>query len=143
MDLVIKIAVLLISGAFFSYGGYKDHNFRRFYLPHILTLSCWWLTKDLWALTMLSVIGIYCSGYGDKSILRHIFGDGWGRGIWGLLGAITLSLWAILTGHIVWYLFAGYLLLNFTLENALKSVYQLAGDFIIGMGFGVIVFLVH
>ena len=143
MILVIKIFVVLLGSFLFWYGGFKDHNFRRFYLPPILALAAWFITHDWRVVSMLSVIGIYCLGYGDKSPLRHCFGNGWGRGIWGLLAGLCLSLPLYLTGHLVWYWFLAYLTLNFTLENALKNIPQDIGDIIIGAGFCSIILLIR
>lgn len=138
-----KILVLILTSSLFWYGGFKWHDARRFIMPVILSLSCVWFVHSWWALTMLSSIGFLTLGYGVKSPLRHCFGDGWGRGIWGLLAALGFSLGLFLTHHISWFFFVPYLALNFTLENALKKVNQLIGDPIIGTGFGLIVFLVH
>ncbi len=92
---------------------------------------------------MLFCMGIFCLGYGESSPLRHIFGNGWGRGVWGVLAAICLSLPLFLTHHLSLWLFVLYLVLNFTLENALKNVNQKIGDPIIGLGFSFIIFLIH
>lgn len=137
-----KILIALVGSGLFFWGGYSWHNARRFILPTILALSLAWITHSWWALTSLSVIGIFCLGYGEKSPLRHCFGDGWGRGIWGLLSAIAISLSLLLAGHICWWLWLPYLAINFTLENALKNIPQVIGDPIIGLGLCSIVFII-
>ena len=139
----LKIAVVVLGLGMFWYGGFKDHNFRRFYLPPILALVAFLITRNWWAVSMLSVVGIFVLGYGEKSPLRHCFGNGWGRGIWGLLAGLCLSLPLYLTGHLVWYWFLAYLTLNFTLENALKNIPQDIGDIIIGAGFCSIILLIR
>jgi hypothetical protein len=86
--------------------------------------------------------GLLTLGYGEKSPLRHIFGDGWGRGVWGLLVALGASVGLLLGHFLAWWLFIPYLVINFTLENALKKLPQDIGDPIIGLGFGSLLFLI-
>lgn len=138
----MKLLVLTMSSALFWVGGYCWHNARRFILPILLTLTCWLLSKDIWSLTMLTTCGTFCLGYGEKSPLRHIFGNGWGRGIWGLLSALCLSTALFLTHHLALPLFLAYLAINFTLENALKNFPQFIGDPLIGMGFAAIILFI-
>lgn len=88
-------------------------------------------------------MGIFCLGYGEKSPLRHCFGNGWGRGVWGLLAALSISTTFLLTGHLILLLFFSYLALNFTLENALKNIPQVIGDPLIGAAFASIILLIH
>lgn len=142
MILEIKILIMASCAALFWWGGFCFLPARRFILPSILAVFCAFYLHSLWALTMLSCMGTYCLGYGDKSPLRHCFGNGWGRGVWGLLSAICLSLALFLTHHLSIWFFVPYLALNFTLENALKDINQKIGDPLIGLGFSCIVFLV-
>lgn len=158
----IKLIIMGICSALFWWGGFSWHNARRFIMPLILTLTALVLTHWCWwTLLMLSCSGAFCLGYGEKSPLKHIFGNGFGRGIWGLLAAICLSLPLFLTHHLAWpllhsfqssnnvtYLFSfailiAYLALNFTLENALKNIPQWLGDPLIGLGFSLIVLLIR
>lgn len=154
----LRLPIALVGAALFWWGGFSWHNARRFILPVLLTVSSLVLSHwDWWTLTMLSSIGIFVLGYGEKSDVHHIFGDGWGRSVWGVLAAICLSLALFLTHHLAlqigslilgWKLwsciFLGiYLALNFTLENALKKIPQSIGDPIIGFGFSCIIFLVR
>ena len=141
--MILKIIVMILSGILFSLGGYNWHNARRFILPTLLAISAWLLSHSLWSLSLLSCCGSFCLGYGENSPLKHCFGDGWGRGVWGLLSGLSLSLALFLTHHISLFYFLAYLVLNFTLENSLKKVNQIVGDFIIGMGFGLLVLLIH
>lgn len=138
----IKLLVMAICSALFWWGGFNFNKARRFIMPTVLALSCVYFAHTWWALTMMSAMGMFCLGYGDNSPLRHCFGNGWGRGIWGLLGAIALSLGLFMTGHIPIYFFLPYLAINFTLENALKDIPQVIGDPVIGLGFSAIVFVV-
>lgn len=140
--LELKLLIVAICAALFWWGGYSWHDARRFIMPLLLAISCLTLTHSLWALTMLTASGALCLGYGDKSPLRHCFGDGWGRGIWGLLVALCFSLGLCLSGYLHWYFLIGYLVLSFTLENALKKLDQKIGDPIIGATFGAIVLLI-
>lgn len=139
----IKFLVLAICCGLFAWGGYSWHTARRFFMPTILSASTIWFIHSWWALTMLACCGTFCLGYGDHSPLRRMFSDGWGRGVWGLISALALSLGLFLTGHIFWPFFIGYLIINFILENALKNLPQLIGDFIIGCGFSSIFFILH
>lgn len=140
---MIKLLIVVISGALFWWGGYNYLTARRIIMPAMLTFACLWLTKDLWCLTMMASYGVETLGYGPKSPFYHCFGNGWGRGVWGLLVAIALSLGAFLTGHLAWYWFAAYLAQGFTLENALKNLPQKYGDPIIGAAFGCIVLIIR
>lgn len=138
----MQIIIVLACSALFWWGGFSWHNARRFILPVVISSSLAFFSHSWWGLTALASIGVFCLGYGEKSPMRHIFGNGWGRGAWGLLAAIALSVGLFLTGHIHWYFFVPYLALNFTLENALKNINQLIGDPIIGAGFASILFIV-
>ena len=141
---MILIILDLICSALFWWGGKKWHNARRFIMPLILAVyaalkcHCWWLIPALF----LPMVGVLCLGYGDKSPLRRIFGDGWGRGVWGLLVALAASTGLFIGGFLPLYLYIPYLALNFTLENALKKLPQAIGDPIIGLGFASILFLI-
>lgn len=139
----LKFLVFAVCSALFWLGGFCWLPARRFIMPSLLMVTCVLFCKNSWLLTQLSCIGIFCLGYGEKSPLRHCFGNGWGRGVWGLIASICLSIGLFLTGHIYWYFFVPYLILNFTLENALKDIPQVIGDPIIGAGFSCIVFLIH
>lgn len=138
-----RIFIALACAALFFVGGYVWKPARRFIMPTILTGYSLLLFFSLYDLTMLACIGVFCLGYGDKSPLRHIFGNGWGRGIWGLLAAISLSLALFLMHHLSMWFFLPYLALNFTLENALKNIPEVIGDPIIGLGLSSIVMLIH
>jgi hypothetical protein len=148
--LIVKILLFLVSSALFWIGGKWNHNARRFVMPLVLSLACawghnWWpLVKYLWIIPAMFIPMAICLslGYGDKSPLRHIFGDGWGRGVWGILVALSASV-GLLVGHfLAWWWFILYLGVNFTLENTLKNVDQDLGDPIIGLGFASIIFLI-
>lgn len=141
------IFISLICAFLFWLGGFKWLPARRFIMPTIITGTCFFIAHTIqthnWGqLTQLCVIGIFCLGYGDKSPLRHIFGNGWGRGVWGLLAALALSTELVITGHIQWYWFILYLAVNFTLENALKDISQNIGDPIIGLGLSCIIIFI-
>ncbi len=153
-----KLFIVAICSVLFWWGGDSWHNARRFIMPVVLTLTALFLTKlDFWCVVMLSCCGAFCLGYGVNSPLRHCFGNGWGRGIWGLIAATCLSLPLFLTHHLgieLQFLHVNaqslslillliYLTLNFILENALKNIPQLIGDPIIGASFGLIVFLIR
>ncbi len=139
----IRIIIMIVCAGLFFWGGYNFKPARRFIMPFIIAISCAWLSHSWWVLTGLSAMALFSLGYGDSSILRRIFNNGWGRSVYGLLGALALSLGLLCTGHIAWYYFIGYLALNFTLENALKNIPQKIGDPIIGLGFSLILILVN
>ena len=136
----LKILIVLLCGALFWIGGKWDHNARRFVMPLLLSISALFFSHwDWWVLTMLSTVGVFCLGYGDKSPFRHIFGNGWGRGVWGLLAGFGLSSGLFFSGYLHLYFFIPYLALSFILENALKNLPQDLGDPLIGAGFGLII----
>lgn len=138
-----KIIVALVVAILFFAGGNFQHNYRRFVLPCVMALSCGVIAHTWWALLMLTSIGAFCIGYGDRSAFRRTFGPGWGRSVWGLLAAICLSFPLFFSHHVAIVPFAFYLSLNFTLENALKNINQIIGDLLIGLGFSSIVFFLH
>lgn len=141
--ILVKLLVMLGCAALFWWGGFSFLSARRDIMPPILASACALFAQTFWAFTMLPVVAIYHLGYGEKSLFRHIFGDGWGRGVWGLLAGLCLSVGLLVTGHLDWYWFIPYLGLNFTLENALKNIPQKIGDPLIGCGFACIIFFVH
>lgn len=137
-----KILIDLFCGCLFSWGGFNNHNMRRFVMPLSLSLSCCFITHSLWPLLMLVSIGFLCMGYGDKSPLRHIFGDGWGRFVWGALVALGFSVPLCLKGFVNPFFVLPYVVLCATLENSLKNIQQVLGDLLIGIAIGSIIFLV-
>jgi hypothetical protein len=140
---MIQAITIIASGCLFAWGGYNFLLARRLFMPIVISAALLFLTHSLWSLAAITAYGCLCLGYGDNSPFRHIFGNGWGRGVWGFLVAFALSLAMFITGHLPWYLFLIYAGLGFTLENALKDIPQIVGDFIIGAGFGSIVLFIH
>lgn len=139
----MNITFAIASGVLFSAGGYNFLFARRWMMPILLTLFAAYVTRDLWSITMLSACGSLSLGYGEKAPLRHVFGDCWGRGIWGLLVAACLSTGLMIAGHLSVVNYIGYLVLGFFLEPIFKNLPQMYGDAIIGAGFGLIAFLMH
>lgn len=140
---MIQAVVIVLSGVLFSIGGYNLLIARRYGIPILLSLASFYLTKDLWCFSMLSACVFLSLGYGDKSLFRHIFGDGWGRGIWSLLVSLSLSIPLLLTGHLPLYFFVPYVVACFFVEPLFKNLYQIAGDFIIGCCFASIILIIR
>lgn len=141
-----KLIDTLIVGIFsflFWLGGNSWLPARRFIAPSIMMPWCVYVTHNWWCLTMWFCMPCFCLGYGDNSPLRHIFGDLWGRCIWSLLAAITLSAALFMTGHLSWYWFLVYLVINFSFEGLLKDDKTWIADPIIGIGFSYLVFMIH
>jgi hypothetical protein len=138
----LKFAVLFICMGLNVWGGYSNHNMRRFVMPLVLALSSIWFAHTFWALTMLTACGTLCIGYGEKSPLRHIFGDAWARFIWMILAAIAFSLGLFLTGHLHLYFIIPYVLIAGALGITLRGINQLIGDSIFGASLASIVFLI-
>lgn len=142
--IILKLIIMTVCSALFFWGGFNFNKARRYIMPLILTASLFIFTNfNFYTFFSLVSIGFLTLGYGEKSPLRHVFGDGWGRGIWGLLVAVALSVGVFLSGHIYLYFFLPYLALNFILENALKKLPQIVGDPIIGLGFSSILLILH
>lgn len=140
----IKIITVILSAFLFAWGGYSWHNARRYLMPFVITITLLIITNYDWrCLTSLSSVLFLSIGYGEKSVFHHIFGNGWGRGMWALLVAGSISVGLFLTGHLAWYLLLPYLAICFTMENTLKNIKQIPGDLIFGTAFGSIVLLVH
>ena len=142
-DKMIPLIVMLLCGVCMAIGGWHILQVRRMGIPLLLCGYTLFVTHNLWCLTMLATWGVLSIGYGDNAPLRHIFGQTWGRGVWGILVALCLSLAMFLTGHIALPWFVLYLLIVFFFEPLFKNLPQIIGDIIIGCGFGVIVFMVH
>ena len=140
---MIQAITILLCAALFAWGGYSFNKARRFIMPVVLACACWYLTGSIWSLTMLTSAGFLCMGYGEDAPLVHVFSGCWGRGVWGFLVALSLSLGLFLTGHLAWYWFACYLVIGFSFEPMFKNLPQVIGDCLIGAGFGSIVFMIH
>ena len=140
---MIQATVIILSGVLFAAGGYHWLICRRYFMLLVIAIGCFLITHSWWSFTVLAGIPFLCLGYGDNSPFRHIFNQGWCRSVWGLLVALILSLGLLLTGFMPWYWFTVYLVLGFTLDNALKSLYQIAGDFIVGASLGCIILMVR
>lgn len=143
MEIAIKILLSLTCSALFWWGGHSFKVARRFIMPFILALGCYLYTGTIWCISQFTAMASFSLGYGVDSVFKHIFGNGWGRSVWGLLGALALSLGLFVAGHLSLIHFLAYLAVNFVLENALKDINQKIGDPIIGLGFSSIIFIVH
>lgn len=139
----MRILTLLICAALFWWGGKNFLSARRDIMPCVLALACGLLLHSAWGCGALLAVPFLHFGYGEKSRFRHIFGDGWGRGVWGILVAVGLSAVLFFSGHIYWLLEVIYLVIGFTLENALKKLNQSVGDPLIGAGFALLIFFLH
>lgn len=157
-SLPVKLIAMVICSVLFWWGGYSWKPARRFCMPFICVLMAYLATINVCVgVCMLLAILPLCLGYGDDSYLKHVFGNGWGRGVWGLLVAICLSTPLVLTHHLgleyglihidsdifVYIVYIAYMALNFTLENALKNIPQFIGDPLIGLGFSSILLLIR
>jgi len=144
---------MLVCAALFMIGGWFFLTARRDIAPPIFVIHCALISQSWWAFAALTAVAIFHLGYGSKSFFRHCFGDGWGRGVWGLLAGVALSTWALITNHLGvdlgfihlsgWIVYALYLGLCFTLENVLKKIFEPIGDALDGIGFYVLIFLIH
>lgn len=139
--MIAHITTMIACGLFFAAGGKNFLMARREFVPAFIVADCFYVTHSWICLTQLSAILFLSLGYGDKSKFRHIFGDAWGRGVWGLLVAISLSLGLLIVGKLALGWFLAYLLVGFFFEPLFKNLPQVIGDFLIGCGFGLIVFL--
>lgn len=139
----IKLAIVAFFSTMFWWGGFNFLSARRDIAPPIFIIACGLFAHTWWATTMLPVIFIFHLGYGDRSSFRKVFGNGWGRGVWGLLAGISLSLGLFLTDHLSLGWFVLYLSGCFTFENALKDISQWLGDPIIAIGFSWLIFVIH
>jgi hypothetical protein len=141
--LIIKMIVVIVSGICDAIGGATQHNFRRFIMPVVICAGCAWLSHSWYAFLGLASIGALCLGYGPNSPLEKDTTDSWARELWGCFVAFSFGLPLLLTGHLAGYWFLGYILVCGSAENALKKLWQVAGDFIVGCCFASIILLVH
>ena len=141
--MIINLITCLICGCLFSWGGYNWHNARRFMFPLVIAIVCAFNIHSYLGLLPLSSIPFLCLGYGEKSPIRHIFGDVWGRAIWAGLVSISISVGLLVIGHLAWYLFIPYIVLCSLLESSLRNINQVLSDFVFGLAFASIVFLIH
>lgn len=138
----LKIFIMTICGVLFWWGGFNWLPARRFIIPALICATIGFLLHSIICLTSLVAIAALCLGYSDKSLLGGIFGNVIGRGLWGLLCAIGISLGLFVTGHISWFFWLPYLILNFCGEAFLNNLDQWIGDPIFGMALGSIVFII-
>jgi hypothetical protein len=141
--IIVKIIVIIIAAALYWWGGYSWHNARRFILPLLLAGASCWFSHSFWAITMIVSSPILTIGYGDKSILKHIFGDAWARFVYLSLSALFLSAWMIFALHTNILLILGYIGLCGTLGITLRKINDLIGDFLFGIALALIVFIVR
>lgn len=141
--MIIQIVTAVICGVLFAWGGYNWNKARRFIMPVVLAAACAWLTHSWWSLSVLACSPMLCLGYGDKAPLTHIFNTGWSRSVWGLIVALGASVGLFYAGFLPLWSFILYLALGFTLDNVLKNLNQIAGDFIVGCFFASFIFFVH
>ncbi len=142
--ILIKFIVDAVCAVLNLIGGYCWHNARRYIMPIVLSCAVSFITQTWWlGITILPTMGLLSIGYGEKSILRRIFGDAWARFVWMLLCCVGFSLGPLIAGHIFLYLFIGYILGAGILGITLRKIDEIVGDLIFGAWFGLIVFLVR
>lgn len=131
--MIIKLIDIAICSGLYFFGGYAWHNSRRFIMPIFLVLGisyashAWWL-----GLTCLPVIGIFCTGYGEKSVLWKYFNDFWTRFIWMFMAALVIAGGACATGHLHWYIYLPYCVISGFLGASLRNINEIVGDLIFG-----------
>ena len=140
---MIQAICIVLSGVLFSLGGYHWLICRRYIMPLVIAIGCYIVSHSLWSLGVLVSIPILCTGYGENAVFTKVFNRGWSRSVWGLIVALSISLAFFCTGHIPWYWFIAYIAVGFTADNALKNLWQVAGDFIVGCLFGALILIVH
>lgn len=142
MIYVIDAIIVMTCAVFFFWGGYAQHNFRRFYMPPLIALGLS-LTSHIWwvGITSLPLIGVMTIGYGEKSILYKYLTDEVARAVWMSLAAIIIGLGAFLTGHLAWYFYFPYILWAGFLGATLRNLNQILGDLIFGAYLSSIIFL--
>ncbi len=131
----IKLVIMAVCSGLYLWGGQGFLPARRFIMPTILAISisffthCWWL-----GLTTLPCIGGLCLGYGEKSVLKHIVGDAWGRFVWMALGSLTIALGLVISHHLPWWQAFLYVLTNAFLCLLLRQLDVFVCDPIFGGG---------
>ena len=139
-----KLVVMAICSALFWLGGFCWLPARRFIMPVIICGTSLFLSQwCLYNLFQLIVIAIFCLGYGEKSPLRHCFGDAWARFVWMFLSSLCLSLPLLLTNHLYWFIFPIYIGICGTLGITLRNINQIIGDLIFGASLASIILLIH
>lgn len=138
--MITHLVSIISSALFMAIGGRSFLFARRELLPLMLCADAHYVTKSVWAFTMLVACGTLSLGYGERSPLRRLFGDGLGRGIWSLFVGISLCAWAVPTGHLPLLIALLYCIACFIAEPLFKNLPQFIGDMLIGSVFGSIVF---
>lgn len=141
--MITHIVTMIASGLFNAAGGKNFKLFRREYVPAFIASDLYYTLKDWRSAACLSAILFLSMGYGEKSPIRKLFGDAWGRAVWCMLVGLSFSLPMLLTGHLAWYWFAVYNVICFLSGPLFKNLYQIAGDIIFGLIFSSIVLLVN
>ena len=141
--IIPKIIIDLICGILNALGGYHWLFCRRYIMPFVISVeTCLieWQKKDKqwWeGLLILPVMGTLCLGYFFKKE-----NNAWGRCLWFTLQALVIGTGCLLTGHIVWYFYIGYIIGSVVLGYIYKDWQQIIGDIVTGCYLGSIIFLI-
>lgn len=139
-----KLATIALMATLNWIGGSFWHNARRYIMPVIYAAMVSVATMVWWVgITTLPTIGLLTIGYGEKSPLRHVFGDAWARFVWMALACLGFSLGPILTGHLLWWLVFPYAIGAGTLGITLRNIPEVVGDLLFGAWFGSILIFIH
>lgn len=134
--LLIKLFVDAGCGALNAWGGFSWHNARRYLMPSLIAITCAVLTHCWWVVFLpLPAMGTLCIGYSK---------DGnFGRALWIGLQCAVLGLGLMLTGHLLWYFYAPYVILGCVFGGMYRNWQQILGDAVTGCWMGLVVLLVH
>lgn len=139
-----NLIILILCSALNALGGYSFKAARRYILPVVLGIGLSLATKTWWVgLMILPTMGLLSIGYGEKSFLEHIFNDAWARFVWFALVCLGVGTGLFLTGHLAWYWFFTYVVVNATLGITIRKYNQIITDLIFGAAIASIVFLVR
>jgi hypothetical protein len=131
--LLEKIAIVLLSSFLNWAGGYHWLWARRWSMTFLIALGCAFFTHCWWIFPLVMIPMAISLSLHDQN-----------RGVWCVMTSLGASIALLLTGHLAWYWFIVYNVINYVLGWQLvkNKQTQLICDTITGAGFGLIVFLI-
>lgn len=142
--LAIKLVTMGIAAVLNFLGGWHWLFCRRFIMPFIcavvasISTECWWL-----GITMLVAMAPLTIGYGEHSILEHIFNDAWARFVWMVLVAFGFSAGPCWAGYLSPWMCILYVVANATVAMTCRNINVRVSDPLFGLGLSSILLLLH
>ena len=135
---MIQFITILVCGCFGSWGGYNNHNARRYFMPLALALGCFLIIHSWKSVFVLAAMPFLTLKDDDEGLLGS-----YTKCMYGLLACLGASLGLFLTHHLGVIPFSAYLVISSFLYYAVKNLNQIGGDLIFFAFFGSIICFIH